>query len=129
VLTKGLFYCRDGDSTDESKYSQWFAEYTITNFVQIAMQYAGEEVEVKVTSMFIGAASCAGLMEFGSSDIVHCPANLPLGKFPMPLEGSTRFVRNLDWAVVGRKVYLFGEMNGKGASLQVCALFACVYSR
>jgi hypothetical protein len=116
--------CRDGDSADESKYTQWFAEYTITNFVQTALQYSGEAVEVNATSMFIGAASCKGLMEYRSNNVIVCPYNLSLGSFPMPLDGiSTRFVKNLDWVLVNSKVLLFGGMmEGVGTPMKVCYL-------
>jgi hypothetical protein len=104
---------------DEAKYTQWFAEYTIANFTLTALQYSGEDVEVRASSMLIGAASCTGLKEYGGNDVITCPGGLALGTFSMPLDGSTRFVRNLDWAVVDREVVMFGGMSGQGATMKV----------
>jgi hypothetical protein len=67
-------------------------------------------VEVKASRMFIGAASCKGLMEYRSSSVIRCPYNLTLGAFPMPLDASTRFARNLDWAVADQEVYMSGGL-------------------
>ena len=95
--------------------------YTISNFTQIALDYQGQAVEVKATSMFIGAPGCDGLMQYGSSVVVTCPQGLPLGSFSMPLDGSTRFVRNQGWSVIGQKVFMFGGMNGIGSAMKVPA--------
>jgi hypothetical protein len=101
-------------------------EYTVANFAQTALQYTGEAVEVKATSMFIGAGSCKGLMEYRSSAVIKCPYGLPLGAFQMPLDGTTRFVRNLDWAVVDREVVLFGGMiNGQNDAMKVGSCLLC----
>jgi hypothetical protein len=113
--------CREGDPEDEAMYTQWFAVYTIANFTQIALNYQGQAVEVQASSMFSGAPSCKGLMEWGSSNAITCPQGLPLGTFSMPLDGSTRFVRNLGWSMIGQQVLMFGGMNRRGQIIKVGA--------
>ena len=77
-------------------------------------------MEVQATSMFIGSTSCRGLMEYHSNNAIRCPYNLSLGTFPMPLDGgSTRLMRNLDWAFVDQGVFMSGGMmNGQAVKVR-----------